>query len=287
MTPLCLINVRTRIPQATKPSNHQAIKTSTFILLYYITSFTCKVVKMDCESQKIVTDCTPTCCSCNPDLPTCSFGFTKNRDPDPENPEKPDHQYFINQEFHRYSMQYKIDSSMQPTYREEHTNIRRSEVTSALRRHVMATRIASKQNPGIVRRHTRYENLTFENSVFLRRQTRLPTQFGRLVPEQHGAASLNHLAAPQGQSIKLREEDMQHMKISGDSDSEKSLDQSRRKNRTQSFNTCRNVRCVDCDDYSPLSYHRCFHRNCALCDNHLPSTDTCPHATTNPAHTYN
>ena len=233
---------------------------------------------MDCESQKIVTDCTPTCCSCSPDLATCSSGYTENRGPD--------YYYYTGQEFHHYSVQYKIDASMQPTYREEHQNDWKSEPTSALRRHVMATRLASQQNPGRTMLHRRSENLTFENSVFLRRQTRLPTQFGRLVPEQHGAASLNHLAAPQGQSIKLREEDMQHMKISGDSDSEKSLDQSRRKNRTKSFNACRNVRCVDCDDYSPLSYHRCFHRNCAICDNHFPSTDPCPHTTTNPAHTY-
>ena len=245
----------------------QAIKSFATIYQCYITSFTCKVVKMEREPQKIVTDCTPTCCSCNPDLPTCEFGFTKNRDPDPENPEKPDHQYFINQDFHHYSIQYKIDSSMQPTYREEHTNVRRSEVTSALRRHVMATRIASRQNPGIIRRRTRNENhwqTHIENSVFLRRQSRLPTQFGKLIPEQHGPASLSHLASPQGPTapkLKIREEDMEAMKISGDTDSEKSIDQSRRKNRTKSFHACRNVRCVECNDYSPLSYHNCSHRN--------------------------
>ena len=297
----CYDNIQSRnLPKKTKLSR-STIKTSIYkpssrsqpFYQCYITSFTCKVVKMEREPQKIVTDCTPTCCSCNPDLPTCAFGFTKNRDRDPENPEKPDHQYFINQDFHHYSIQYKIDSSMQPTYREEHTNVRRSEVTSALRRHVMATRIASRQNPGIIRRRTRNENhwqTHIENSVFLRRQSRLPTQFGKLIPEQHGPASLSHLASPQGPTapkLKIREEDMEAMKISGDTDSEKSIDQSRRKNRTKSFHACRNVRCVDCDDYSPLSYHRCFHRNCALCDNHLPSTDPCPHATTNPAHTYN
>ena len=296
----CYDNIQSRnLPKKTKLSR-STNKTFTYkpssrsqpFYQCYITSFTCKVVKMEREPQKIVTDCTPTCCSCNPDLPTCEFGFTKNRDPDPENPEKPDHQYFINQDFHHYSIQYKIDSSMQPTYREEHTNVRRSEVTSALRRHVMATRIASRQNPGIIRRRTRNENhwqTHIENSVFLRRQSRLPTQFGKLIPEQHGPASLSHLASPQGPTapkLKIREEDMEAMKISGDTDSEKSIDQSRRKNRTKSFHACRNVRCVECNDYSPLSYHNCSHRNCPLCENRIPSFESCPHTTTNPAHTY-
>ena len=296
----CYDNIQSRnLPKKTKllrstnkTSKYKPSSRSQPFYQCYITSFTCKVVKMEREPQKIVTDCTPTCCSCNPDLPTCAFGFTRNRDPDPENPEKPDHQYFINQDFHHYSIQYKIDSSMQPTYREEHTNVRRSEVTSALRRHVMATRIASRQNPGIIRRRTRNENhwqTHIENSVFLRRQSRLPTQFGKLIPEQHGPASLSHLASPQGPTapkLKIREEDMEAMKISGDTDSEKSIDQSRRKNRTKSFHACRNVRCVECNDYSPLSYHNCSHRNCPVCENRIPSFESCPHATTDPAHTY-
>ena len=173
----------------------------------------------------------------------------------------------VGQDFHLYRIQERINDSMQPTHREE--------PTSRLRRHVMANRIMTQQNPGSSMLFRRRENVSFQNSVFLRRQLRFSTQpFGSLVPEQHGAASLSHHAAPLGKDTVYRDEDLdcevQEACISGDSDSEKSIEQSRRRSRTTSFHHCRNVDCLRCEDYSPMLYHHCLNIYCAWCENYLP-----------------
>ena len=193
--------------------------------------------------QEIVTDCTPSCCNCSPELTTCSSGFVNNRGPD--------YIRLAGQDFHLYRIQERINDSMQPTYSKE--------PTSRLRRHVMTNRIMTQEMPiessMLFRRRG---NVSFQKSAFMRRHSRLSTQpFGSLVPEQVAGASLGHHANPLGKPTVYRDEDLdcethEEVCISGDSDSEKSIDQDRRqkKNTTRSFHRCRNFDCPHCKNHS-------------------------------------
>ena len=177
---------------------------------------------MEQNGQNIVNDCSPSFCSCDPNLAACANGYVNNRGAAWQD---------IGAAFHMDRVQQRIDAVMQPAYRQE--------PTSELRRRIMSNRYLTQQNlptgSMLFRRRPNVIPKNSFNSMLLRRQAVLPSQpFGRLVPELLPAAGLQSLAAPQGRDF-FQKEDLLECNsngcLSGDTDSSKSIDQSRRQKK--------------------------------------------------------
>ena len=176
--------------------------------------------KQQQQQQQIVTECSPSFCACDPEAPRCQYGYENHTNA---------HWNDVGQRFHLDRVQQRIEASMQPAYRQH--------PTSMLRRRVMANRLLTEQEPShsmLFRRRPQ----SLENSMLFRRQARaLASQpFGNLIPEQSAVGPLQHLAAPQGNDQLLKDEELQcnhniGFCISGDSNSDNSLEQSRKQQR--------------------------------------------------------
>ena len=166
------------------------------------------------QGQEIVTECSPTYCACDPNLPRCMHGFEQNRLAAWRDDAR---------DFHLYRVQQRVEASVQPSHEEG--------ATSMLRRRAMANRLMTQQDPAASMLFRRRPN----SSAFLRRHSStLDAQpFGRLVPEQAPACSLQRLAAPQGQDQWPKDQDLTCDQfgacISGDTNSDDSLEQSRKR----------------------------------------------------------
>ena len=175
------------------------------------------------NEQNIVNDCSPSFCNCDPNLAVCAQGYVNNRGAGQWQD--------MGRAFHMDRVQQRIDAVMQPAYRQE--------PTSELRRRMLSNRYLTQQNlptgSMLFRRRPNVIPRNSFNSMLLRRQAALPSQpFGRLVPELLPAASLQSLAAPQGRNF-FQKEDLLECNsngcLSGDTDSSKSIDQSRRQKK--------------------------------------------------------
>ena len=174
------------------------------------------------QQQQIITECSPTFCACDPNLDRCQQGFSNNRS--------------LNwagsaHNFHLYRVQQRIDASVQNAYHEEST--------SNIRRHLMASRFTTQQNPASMwGRYQRNVRVARENSMLSsRRPTNTASRpFGILIQEQAAERPLLHLAAPQGQDHLAKDHELvcRHeigYCISGDSDSSHSFEQSRKRQK--------------------------------------------------------
>ena len=172
------------------------------------------------QQQEIITECSPSFCACDPSLDRCQQGFPDNR-AQAWNDES--------QDFHMYMVQQRINATVQDPYPGERN--------SMIRRQLMASRLNTQQNPasmfGRFQQNLR-RNVKLENSSLLSRRpcNTLSHPFGMLVPEQAAVGPLQHLAAPQGHDYMEKNYELECDEngcISGDSDSSKSLEQSRKK----------------------------------------------------------
>ena len=165
------------------------------------------------QGQEIVTECSPTFCACDPNLPRCVHGYD-NRAAGWQDAAR---------DFHMYRVQQRLEASVQPGHQEG--------ATSTMRRRAMANRLLTQQDPAASMLFRRRPN----SSAFLRRHSGMldAQPFGRLVPEQAPACSLQRLAAPQGQDQWHKDQDLTCDKfdacISGDTDSSHSLEKSRKR----------------------------------------------------------
>ena len=174
------------------------------------------------QSQHIVTDCSPTFCACDPNLDRCQQGFLNNRAHVGAE---------MAESFHLYRIQQRVDASVQSAYHEEST--------SWIRRHLMASRFTTQQNPASMwGRFQRNARVARENSLLLSRRpsNTASRPFGILVPEQAAIGPLQHLAAPQGRDTLSKDDDLVcdhtiNYCVSGDSNSSHSLEQSRKKKK--------------------------------------------------------
>ena len=174
------------------------------------------------NEQKIVTECSPSFCNCDIDAGRCLNGYDNNRGAA---------QWIdSSQGFHLDRVQQRIDASMQPSYQEE--------PISMLRRRMMANRLLTQQTTEHSVSLRRRTNVSFANTMLYGQSTRqLVTQpFGQLVPEQVPGCSLQRLAAPQGQDHLIKDKELtcrheDNYCISGDTDSDKSLEQSRKRQK--------------------------------------------------------
>lgn len=170
------------------------------------------------QAQEIVMECSPTFCACDENEPRCLNGYENNRSAALWRDSMA--------QFHLDRVQQRIDATMQPSHRED--------PTSSLRRRVMANRLLTQQNTELLGRRP---NINLANSMLFRRQARAMAQpFGQLVPEQAQDRPLQGLAAPQGRDQLIKDNALvcnQDFCLSGDSDSEASLEQSRRRQRQE------------------------------------------------------